>query len=179
MSTVKDGKPKDEMLRKVRQQIIDIAAQTPQKAEFVYQKYKSTYIPELSMLSENQINNYRTIAQPKGVTPKQYYESYKAQKDYSTNIGKSLALINTKSNAPIEAFDISEKSYALASALATNNLGKNYNSTYEKLKGVTGSEDKKAIIDALNPGLPYEKIALLYEAFDVSQGVGRYQRQFN
>jgi hypothetical protein len=179
MSTVKDGKSKDEMLRKVRQQIIDIAAQTPQKAEFVYQKYKSTYIPELSMLSENQINDYRTIAQPRGVTPQQYYESYKAQKGYSTNIGKSLALINTKSNTPIEAFGISEKSYALANALATSNLGKNYNSTYENLKGITGSEDKKAIIDALNPGLPYEKITLLYEAFDVSQGVGRYQRQFN
>jgi len=49
----------------------------------------------------------------------------------------------------------------------------------EILSGVSGSEDKKAVIDGTFPEMPYEQRILLYEAFDVSQGVGRYKRQFN
>jgi hypothetical protein len=54
-----NGKTKEAKLRELRQAILDVAQSTPENAEKEYQKYKQTYIPEISGMSEKQQENYR------------------------------------------------------------------------------------------------------------------------
>lgn len=140
-----------------------------------FSAYEKTYVPELAELSEAQREKYQTIKTT--VSPNEFKKAYFAQKDYPTNIGKALALVNHPKL--YEAFEIKENTIAMSKELYRQGLGGRYNDTYLKLKGLSGSEEKKAAIDQANPNLSREKLILLYEAFDVSQGVGKYKRQFN
>jgi hypothetical protein len=116
---------------------------------------------------------------PQGITLEEYQQAQESQKGYSTSIGKALALNKAGYSKMIKAFEISDTSINIADALKRSNLEEAYTTSADKLKGVDGSEEKKAIIDKSNPGLTRQQLVLLYEAFDVSQGVGRYSRQFN
>lgn len=178
MAETPSGAFKEAKLREIRQQILDIAQNAPAEAERVYEEYKANYIPELSMMSEKQVATYNDVLKPKGVTPQQYRDAYVSVKDYSTNVRKAIQLQATGNTNMYDAFEIKDNYVAMGNALLQSGLTKAYDTTYDKLKGVTGSEGKKAIIDKNNFGLQRYQLNLLYEAFDVSQGVGRYERQF-
>jgi hypothetical protein len=106
-----------------------------------------------------------------------YYDSYFAQKDYPSDVGKALALESKNLNT-YKVFGVSDKNANMAKAIKASGLSETYNKTYAGLKGVTGSEDKMNIINQSNPGLTREQLVLLYEVFDISQGTGKYTRQF-
>jgi len=129
------------------------------------------YNKDIYAKAQKQISN--------GISYNQFYDGYFAQKKASSNIGKALALQNKSINNMYSTFEISKTSTDIATALKKSGLGGKYNSTYETLKGFTGSEVKKRMIDKANPGLSYNQLVILYEAFDISQGVGRYGRQFS
>jgi hypothetical protein len=177
-ANMKNGPAKEKTLRDIRQEILNIAQKTPGEAERVYNEYKASYIPELSMMSQKQVDAYKDNLLVKGITPQQYRKAYISQKDYSTNVRKAIALQLSNNTNMYDAFEIKDNYVAMADAIRQSGLINAYDYTYAELKGVTGSEEKKAIIDRNNPNLDRYQLSLLYEAFDVSQGIGGYSRQF-
>jgi hypothetical protein len=116
---------------------------------------------------------------PQGITLEAYQKAYESQKGYPTSIGKALALEDAGYSKLYNALEISSHTMKIANALKQKKLGESYNITQNALEGVAGSEEKKTIIDRTNPTLTRDQLVLLYEAFDVSQGVGRYSKQFD
>lgn len=155
----------------------DVYTDASQSAKMQYLEGKD--LSPLLVFDKSQIQNYNTKVKKLGVTPVQYRDAYLSQKEPLSNIGKAIALKAAGYSNLTSAFDISTESTKIANALSQTGLAKQYNSTYETLKGFTGSEVKKRMIDKANPELSYNQLVILYEAFDISQGVGRYERQFN
>jgi uncharacterized protein YdaT len=90
-----NGKAKDETLRQIRQQILDIAQKAPAEAEQVYKDYKKDYIPEISGMSDKQKETFKAISKISGITPKQYATTYNAIKDVEgtkDDFGKTIYL---------------------------------------------------------------------------------------
>jgi hypothetical protein len=143
----------------------------------VYEKAQ-TYVTEKAAPSFNR--NVATIPQKNGVTWDNYYDGYFAQKDEASDISKAVALQGKNITTLYDAFGISDKNANIAAALSKNDLGKAYNSTYQKISDseATKSAEKIAIIKQNNPTLSTSELRILYEAFNVAESIGRYTRKY-
>ncbi|MCE5227891.1 MAG: hypothetical protein LLG05_18785 [Porphyromonadaceae bacterium] len=103
-----EGTEKESQLRALRQEILDIASNTPAAAEKEYNDYKKTYIPEISGMSEKQQENYRTYGKKLNINPKQFASTVK-----EANKIKSDKLANGKSleNASIKKKNLIDKQF--------------------------------------------------------------------
>lgn len=124
-----NGKAKDETLRQIRQQILDIAQRAPLDAQKVFEEYKETYIPEISGMSDKQKETYGQISKMFNISPKRYATTYDSIKDIESmkdDNGKAIYLSESylkkraidevnpgltpaELRALYHAFDVSEK----------------------------------------------------------------------
>jgi hypothetical protein len=168
----------DDLYREVNREVFGSEYALKLYNKTVYEKAQ-TYVTEKARPSFNK--NVATIPQKNGVTWDNYYDGYFAQKDEASDISKAVALQGKNITTLYDAFGISDKNANIAAALSKNDLGKIYNSTYQKISDseATKSAEKIAIIKQNNPTLSTSELRILYEAFNVAESIGGYRRKYS
>jgi len=168
----------DDLYREVNRKVFGSEYALKLYNKTVYEKAQ-TYVTEKAAPSFNK--NVATIPQKNGITWDNYYDGYFAQKDEASDISKAVALQGKNITTLYDAFGISDKNANIAAALSKNDLGKAYNTTYQKISDseATKSAEKIAIIKQNNPTLSTSELRILYEAFNVAESIGGYTRKYN
>ena len=106
-ATMAPGRDRSEELRRLREEINQIALRTPKEAEAAYEEYRRTYIPEISTMSDHRQSVYRAYLKNTGLEPLSYRDLIE-----NMDIDGNGSISQEEARARLDASELSDQQKA-------------------------------------------------------------------